>query len=179
MGEKTCYENYPLWIVAVANIFLLATYVLGTFLIYQFGPLWAGLYLIYILILELRLMGRHCVDCCYYGKFCAFGRGKLSAVVFRKGDPAKFAKMKLTWKSLIPDLIVTAAPVIAGILLLAANFSWLFLGIVTALILLGPAGYGFVRGSLACRYCKQKDLGCPAEQLFNKSKGSGAHPNKK
>jgi hypothetical protein len=27
-----------------------------------------------------------------------------------------------------------------------------------------------VRGQLACRYCKQREIGCPAAQLFNKQK---------
>jgi hypothetical protein len=27
-----------------------------------------------------------------------------------------------------------------------------------------------VRGQLACRYCKQRIIGCPAEQLFNTTK---------
>jgi hypothetical protein len=27
-----------------------------------------------------------------------------------------------------------------------------------------------VRGQLACKYCKQRELGCPAEQLFSKTK---------
>jgi hypothetical protein len=31
-------------------------------------------------------------------------------------------------------------------------------------------GNGLVRGSLACKYCKQREIGCPAEQLFNKKK---------
>jgi hypothetical protein len=42
--------------------------------------------------------------------------------------------------------------------------------LVIMLVLLSTIGNSFVRGSLACRYCKQRDLGCPAEQLFNKNK---------
>jgi hypothetical protein len=27
-----------------------------------------------------------------------------------------------------------------------------------------------IRGSIACKYCKQRELGCPAEQMFAKKK---------
>jgi hypothetical protein len=27
-----------------------------------------------------------------------------------------------------------------------------------------------VRGQLACRYCKQREIGCPAAQLFDTTK---------
>jgi len=38
------------------------------------------------------------------------------------------------------------------------------------LILLTSAGNSYIRGSLACKYCQQRELGCPAEKLFNKEK---------
>jgi hypothetical protein len=36
--------------------------------------------------------------------------------------------------------------------------------------MLSMGGNAMLRGSLACKYCKQKELGCKAEQLFNKGK---------
>lgn len=36
------------------------------------------------------------------------------------------------------------------------------------LMVLSTTGNAFIRGTFACQYCKQRDLGCPAEQLFNK-----------
>jgi len=36
------------------------------------------------------------------------------------------------------------------------------------LIVLSTTGNAFIRGTFTCKYCKQRDLGCPAEQLFNK-----------
>jgi hypothetical protein len=48
------------------------------------------------------------------------------------------------------------------------EFDWLILAAVILLMLLSTAGNGFIRGNLTCRYCGQKELGCPAYKLFNK-----------
>jgi len=37
------------------------------------------------------------------------------------------------------------------------------------LLLLATAGKGAVRSSLACKRCRQRELGCPAERLFAKA----------
>jgi F0F1-type ATP synthase membrane subunit c/vacuolar-type H+-ATPase subunit K len=39
-----------------------------------------------------------------------------------------------------------------------------------AIILVGltTIGNGYIRGNLTCKYCKQREIGCPAEQLFSK-----------
>jgi hypothetical protein len=42
--------------------------------------------------------------------------------------------------------------------------------LVILLILLAFPVNGFLRGSVACKYCKQRKIGCPAEQLLNKKK---------
>ncbi len=168
MKKEKCYENYPLWMVAVTVVFSLLTYFLGAYIIYQLGLLWLAAYIIYILWLEFRLM-THCVDCYYYGKYCAFGRGKISCRFFKKRRK-KFGDVKLTWLSLVPDLLVSIAPMIAGIWLLIAMFDWVIVGAIVALFLLMSAGNSLVRGSIACKYCKQRQLGCPAQQLFAKKK---------
>ena len=66
--------------------------------------------------------------------------------------------------------MVTLIPLAAGIAMLIQDFSWLVLFLIVTLIFLGSVGAGFVRGQLACKYCKQRELGCPAERLFGKTK---------
>ena len=78
--------------------------------------------------------------------------------------------MKLTWKDIVPDFLAFMVPVLAGILLLILEFTWTVLILTIALFLLGFLGNALVRGQLACRYCRQREIGCPAEQLFNKTK---------
>jgi hypothetical protein len=122
----------------------------------------------YILYLEFRLLQKSCRNCHYYGKYCAFGKGKLCALVYPKGDAKKFLNRKITRKDLIPDALVSLIPIIIGIILLIISFNrWILIGII-ALILLASQGNNCIRGQLACKYCKQKELGCPAAELFNK-----------
>jgi len=78
MKEKTCYENYPFWIVILSNIVEFTVYGTGAFVIYKIGWIWLILYVLYIVWLVIRLLRRSCVNCYYYGKVCAFGKGKLS-----------------------------------------------------------------------------------------------------
>jgi len=163
-----CYENYPGCMVFVVVLFSLATYLFGGYIIYQLGLLWLMAYILYILWLEFRLM-THCVDCYYYGKWCAFGRGKLSPFFFKKRKK-QFGDMKVTWLEIVPDLLVSIVPIIAGIWLLIARFDWVILASIIVLFLLMSIGNAQVRGRIACKYCKQRQLGCPAEQLFAKKK---------
>jgi hypothetical protein len=164
------FENYPCWIVIISNLVSIAIYLIGAYIIYQLGVIWLIIYLLYIFALEIRLMKNSCVNCYYRGKFCAFGKGKLSSFLFKKGNPKNFIKKKITWKDMLPDFLVSVIPIIAGIILLILNFSWPILFSVIILIILTSIGNGFVRSSLACKFCKQRKIGCPAEQLFNKNK---------
>jgi len=170
MKKEECFENYPAWIVFLANIVSLAIYLIGALIIYKLGLVWLILYLVYILILEFKLIGGHCRDCYYYGKTCAFGKGRVSAMFFKRGNLKNFCKMKLGWKNLIPDFLISLVPVIVGIILLIINFDWCLLLLVVVLIILASIGTSSVRSKLACKYCKQRQLGCPAQKLFEKRK---------
>lgn len=162
------FENYPFWIVFVSNLVSLGIYVIGAYIMYRLGIVWLILYLAYLLVLEFRLM-KHCANCYYYGKFCAFGKGKLCSLFFRKGQKS-FCSFKLSWKDLLPDFLVALIPLVVGIVLLILDFSWMLLLLLIILVILASAGNSFVRSSLACKFCRQREIGCPAEQLFNKKK---------
>ncbi len=169
MEKKRCYENYPFWIILISNLVSILIYVLGGYITYQLGALWLALYVFYILILEFNLIKNHCTNCYYYGKRCAFGQGKLSALFFKKGDTKKF-NHPMTWKAILPDFLVSLIPIVVGIILLIIHFNlWILLSVIL-LFILSSMGNSFVRGSLACKYCKQRKLGCPAEKLFKKKK---------
>ena len=170
MKEIICYENYPLWIVILTNIVSFTIYGTGAFIVYKIGWIWLVLYILYIAWLESRLLRRSCVNCYYYGKVCAFGKGKLSSLFFKEGDTNRFKEDKITWKDMVPDLMVSLIPIVAGVILLVIDFQWLILSMVLLLLLLSSLGNGLIRGSLACKYCKQREIGCPAEQLFSRDK---------
>ena len=168
MKKEKRYENYPAWMVATTVVFSLLTYFLGAYIIYQLGLAWLAAYIVYILWLEFRLM-THCTNCYYYGKYCASGRGKLACLFFKKGKK-KFGNMKLTWTSLVPDMLVSVIPIVIGIWLLINRFDWAIVGAIVVLFLLMSAGNAVLHGSIICKYCKQRQLGCPAERLFDKRK---------
>ena len=170
MNQPQTYENYPCWIIIASNFVSIVIYLLGAIIISQIGLICLGLYFLYILWFEIRLMKHSCVNCYYYGKYCAFGKGKLSSYFFKKGNPQSFLNRKITWKDIVPDFLISLIPVIAGIILLILDFSWILLILIVILFILTSAGNGFIRSSLACKYCQQKKIGCPAEQLFNKNK---------
>lgn len=170
MESTKRFENYPFWITLLSNIVSLGIYGLGFFIIFQLGWIYAIIYLLYILVLEFNLIRNHCTSCYYWGKTCGFGKGRISSVFFKKGDVKKFCKDKMTWKDLIPDMLVSAIPIITGIILLILSFNFILLAAVLLIILLMTFGNSFIRGKLTCKYCKQRELGCPADALFNKPK---------
>jgi hypothetical protein len=170
MEQPKTFESYPYWIVIISNLVSITTYLIGAFIIYQLGIIGLLLYLFYILGLEIRLMKKGCVNCYYYGKFCAFGKGKISSLFFKKGSSQKFLNCKIAWKDILPDFLVSIIPLTTGIVLLILNFDWLILLLIVLLVILTSIGNGFVRSSLACKFCKQREIGCSAEQLFNKGK---------
>jgi len=170
MQEPRCHETYPSLIVVASNLVSLLIYGFGAYILYRFSLIWVIAYVLFILLLEFRLLSRHCVDCYYYGKTCAFGKGRLSSLFFPKGQTEQFNQKKITWKDIVPDFFVFIFPVLAGILLLIQEFTWIILSLIMGLLLLGFFGNALVRGQLACRYCKQREIGCPAEKLFDTTK---------
>jgi len=168
MDEPLTYERFPAGMVLLAVSVTLATYAIGAYILAGFGVLFALLYLLYCLWIELRVLQRSCVNCYYYGKLCGLGRGKLCAVIFKKGDPQRFTQKEISWAAILPDFLVSIIPLVGGIILLVLEFTWLLVALVALLAVLAFGGTAVVRGSFACKYCKQREIGCPAEQLFSK-----------
>jgi hypothetical protein len=164
------YENFPFWIVLLSSLSPMAIYVLGCLILLKVSWMLTAVYLLFVLYLEFKLIRKHCVNCYYWGKTCGFGKGRVSAWLFKKGEAAKFCENKMTWKDMIPDLLVSLVPVGVGIYLLIADFDWLMLIAILLILLLTTSGNGFIRGQLTCKYCRQRELGCPAEKLFDKEK---------
>ena len=170
MNDGEIYARYPLSVVLLCNLLSVAIYGLGLYLLAGFGWLVALAYLALIVWLELRLLRKACVDCAYYGQRCAFGKGALCARLYGRGDPARFAQREATWRDVLPDLLVTILPLLGGLVRLVRGFSWVVLGAMIILLALSTAGNGWVRGRLACKHCRQRELGCAAAALFGGDK---------
>ena len=170
MHGSQAYENYPAWMVLGSNLLSISMYLIGAAILYQIGLIWLVLYVLFILLLELRLVKGHCTDCWYYGRTCAFGKGRMSCMFFPKGTPEQFKKQTITWKDIVPDFLVFIIPLLVGIALLIHDFSWILLVLIIILFFLGFMGNAVVRSQLACRYCRQREIGCPAQRLFERTK---------
>ncbi|MBT4513154.1 MAG: hypothetical protein HOC20_13220 [Chloroflexi bacterium] len=170
MSEVECHENYPIQIVILSNFMSLSIYGIGAYILASLFVWLIIPYLLYVLWLEARVLRRSCVNCYYYGKVCAFGKGKLCALFFKKGNPQNFAADKITWVQLLPDFLVSLIPIAVGVFIAVTDFSALYLVLLLILIALSFGGNAIVRGNFACKYCKQREIGCPAEKLFGKEK---------
>lgn len=166
MGEK-CYESYPLWMVMLSNSLSISTYIIGAYILYGLGIIFTVLYVLFCLAMEIRLLRNGCTSCYYYGKTCAFGKGRLSSYFFKKGDPSSFSNKEVSWYVVLPDFLVFLFPLAGGIILLFNEFSWLIFLLIITILILSLGGNAFIR-SLTCKNCKQRDLGCPAADLFSK-----------
>ena len=173
MNETACYENFPAWIVVLCNLASLSIYAIGAYILFRLAIWLLVVYLAYCLWLEARVLRASCVNCYYYGKVCGFGKGKLCSMFFKRGDPQRMASRQVRWWDILPDLLVSILPLVIGIIFLILRFEWLLVVLLVALLLLSSIGNAAVRGSLACRYCRQKAIGCPAEKLFNQGHPTG------
>ena len=165
-------DKYPIPTITVSIFVSLAIYGIGAYIMFWVGIVSLTIYLIFIIGLEILLYRKSCKDCYYYDKLCAFGKGKIACLIIKKGNPDDFAKRPVSWRSVVPDLLVTLIPIITAVVLMIVDFHWILLIMLVLLIALTSAGNSYVRGYRACKYCKQRELGCPAEKLFNKGKTS-------
>jgi hypothetical protein len=172
MQEPVCHENYPTGTVIASNLVSFLIYSICACILYMVSIILVVFYLLFIILLEFRLLSRHCTDCYYYGKCCAFGKGRISSLFFPRGRPDQFSQKKITWRDIVPDFLVFIIPVLAGVMLLFQGFTWIVFFLVVSLLFLGFFGNAMVRGHLACRYCKQREIGCPAERLFATTKNT-------
>jgi hypothetical protein len=163
-----CFDSYPWWMIFLSNLVSVGVYILGGLILLRASWMWLIPYALFVLWLEVRLMMGSCTICYYYAKQCAFGRGRLASIFFKKGDEKKFGRKKVCWRDILPDFLIAIIPIVFGVVLLIRGFTWILLGLVLLLLLFAFIGNGLVRGLLACKHCKQKELGCPAEKLFNK-----------
>jgi len=170
MINNKSYQNFPLWIPFFAIFVSIIGYSIGAIILSGFGIIFSILYLFYCLGSELLVVLKSCKDCWYYGKICGIGKGKIAPMLVKKGDTIKFAERDISLIHMIPDFIVVILPLLGGVILLILDFSILLISLMIVLIVLFFGGTAFIRGNFACKYCKQKEIGCPADAIFNKRK---------
>ena len=163
------YDQFPLPLVLLCVAVNILIYAIGAYLIAPLGIILVVLYLLYCLWMEIRVSIMSCRDCYYYGKWCPFGRGKICFLLFKKGSPERFKNKKISWINLVPDFLVSLIPLAIGVFYLVQSFSWARLSFILVLVMIAFPVIGFMRSSISCKFCKQKEIGCPAMQLFTKN----------
>lgn len=170
MKKISRYEDFPLWIPFLSVLVSVFSYTIGALILSRFGIIFALLYILYCIIVEVNVIFKSCKNCWYHGRLCGLGKGKIAPLFVKKGDALKFADHEISIKHIIPDFLVVIFPLIGGSILLVIDFSYYLLGLLIILTIVFFSGTAVIRGTFACKYCKQKDIGCPANELFNKKK---------
>ena len=171
MKNPKIYESYPLWVVIISNILMLAVYIAGAFIMFRLSLITGILYAAYIVLLERHIFKEGCVHYCYYGKSCAFGKGVIAAKLFKRGNPEKFCEREISFKDFIPQILVVLIPLIVGVaLLISRGFDILILIALIYPVLSWFAINPILYGKLACPHCKQGSICCPALKFFAKNK---------
>lgn len=168
--KTSSFENFPWWMVIICNAVGLAVYAIGLYLMTRLGMVWGVLYAAYCVWVEWRIISGSCRYCYYFGKRCGFGKGRVCSWFFSQGSEQTLCTKRISWRDVVPDFMVSLVPLGVGMTMLIQSFSWLVLLLIVTLAFLGSVGTGLVRGQLACKYCKQRELGCPADQLFSRTK---------
>jgi peptidoglycan/LPS O-acetylase OafA/YrhL len=165
---RTGYDDYPLRIVALNLVEVLAAALVGAVLVAQLG--WWAI-LLYALVgisgLILSLVFG-CTRCHYHGRVCGLGLGRIAALWLAKRNEEEFgrsAAQTLAW-TLVG--LALALPIVAGLLTLSAGRHMpglavlvLFLAIVVAIVL--------THSRVVCGRCRQAadqrcTLGRPARR---------------
>jgi len=159
-------DSYPTSTVVVENILMLVWFGLGTYLS-GLMIAWLGLaYLAFALLMVGVVLRRLvCANCWYFGKRCHTGWGKLSALMFRPGDVARFSAC--TGVKLAPPTygLLTVVPLGLGLWAVIASPAARVIGIVALVLLLGVSVYsGAIGRKQACARCKMR-LVCPGSGI--------------
>lgn len=79
----TIYQNYPKRIVMMTGVFSLLVYGAGLFIMQSAGWIYAGVYLGYILVLEIRLLKYHCPTVFIMGNYVLLAKGSCISTCHR------------------------------------------------------------------------------------------------
>jgi hypothetical protein len=162
---KTCYDDYPLHIVALNLVEVLAAALVGVVLMAQLGW-WAVLLYALVGVLGVLLsLAFGCTRCFYYGRLCGLGLGKLSALAFLQRDESEFGRAGSQTVAWTLVGLALALPIAAGLFSLATGdlvpalpALVVFLALLVAIII--------THRRMVCGHCRQaRDQRCTLSRL--------------
>jgi hypothetical protein len=165
----TCYDEYPVRIVLLNLVELLAALALGLVLVAQLGW-WAVLVFAIVGCLGLILsLAYGCTRCHYYGRLCGLGLGELAPLAFRQRDRSEFGKALSQTVAWTLVGLTMALPIAAGLASLSTG---------SRLHVLAPLGFfltlvfimALTHSRYVCGHCQQaRDGVCSLGRMAGRS----------
>ena len=159
-------EEHPKSSVIVGNLAMTAWIALGTIGCWFLTPLGAWIFLAFALIMVgVVLRKLLCTDCYYYGKWCGIGWGKLSALMFPKGNEERFGTSLGLKLAPLTYGLLTVVPVVFLVTSMFDTSQLLIPKIIVLVFLLAISFYsGTISRKKGCAACKMR-LVCPGSAV--------------
>ena len=157
-------EEYPKTGAVVGNMVMLLWIILGTaacwFLYPLAGIAYFGFAMLMVYVVLRKLV---CTNCYYYDRWCGIGWGKLSAMLFERGDIEHFAGS--TGVKLAPAVygLLSILPIIFIIISLFQGFSVSKVAVLVILMLISFYS-GAVSRRKTCERCRMRTI-CPGSAV--------------
>lgn len=146
--------------VVQGNLLMAIWILLGGIGCWLFHPLAAWIYLAVAIIMVYIVLRRLvCTNCHYYGKRCALGWGKLSALMFRQGSIELFAGSIGVKLAPVTYGLLSFVPLVFIIISLVQGFAVVKVVVLVLLLLISVYSGGISRKK-GCTECRMK-LICP------------------
>lgn len=153
-------EQYSKVTVIFGNFMMLLWIALGTIACRFLCPLVAWIYFAFAIIMVYVVLRKLvCTNCYYYGKLCAMGWGKLSALLFKKGNIKDFKTSIGVKLAPLTYGLLSIIPLILVVISIFLGFS-IFKIVILVLLLLVSFYSGAISRKKTCAECKMK-LMCP------------------
>lgn len=149
-------EEFPKSNIILGNLAMILWIALGTIACWFLNPLLSWIYLIFAIVMVFIILRKLvCTNCYYYGKWCHIGWGKLSALLFKKGNIEDFNKGIGLKLAPITYGLLTLIPLIAILVSMYEEFTLPKITVLI-LILLVSVYSGAISRKKACEKCKMR-----------------------
>ena len=157
-------EGYPKSSIIFGNFMMMLWIALGTAACWFLYPIAAWIYLAFAIVMVGVVLRKFvCINCYYYDKWCSMGWGKLSALLFKRGNIEEFNKSIGLKLAPITYGLLTLIPLILIIISTIQNFTVYKIAVLVLLLLIsfysGAAGR-----KKTCAKCKMRLL-CPGSAV--------------
>lgn len=157
-------EEYPMAGIILGNLVMILWIALGTLACWFFYPIVAWIYLVLAVIMVYIILRKLvCTNCYYYGKWCAIGWGKLSALLFKRGNIEDFEKSIGIKLAPLTYGLLALIPLVLIVISIVLSFS-LYKVIVLVLLLLISFYSTTISRKKTCKKCKMR-LICPGSAV--------------